>query len=257
MRFFAQRWGSVVVSACALTAASLCAATPPDYSKEAAVIQEFRQELTFAADGTWHFDQSATIRVQSDAGVRDYGVLTFAYNADNQAVAVGYVRVRKADGTLVSTPPDNIQDVSSEISRAAPTYSDLREKQIPVKALSSGDVLDYKVTYIQKTPEIPGQFWYSENFLAGAVVLKQTLRIAVPADKYVKVVSPRIKPEVQEANGEKIYLWGTAQLEPTAQDEKKKNQTTEPSAVDVQLTTFKSWEELGAGMALCRRTVLR
>src|SRR5882757_2565245 len=110
----------------------------PDYSKEGVVIQEFSKHIAFSPDGTWRAEQTAGVRLQSDAGVQQFGVLAFAYNRDNQKLEVDYVRVRKPDGSVVATPDENIQDVSSEITRIAPTYSDLREKQIPVKALSVG-----------------------------------------------------------------------------------------------------------------------
>ncbi|HSU58261.1 MAG TPA: DUF3857 domain-containing protein [Bryobacteraceae bacterium] len=218
----------------------------PDYSKEGVVVEHFSKEITFAANGSWEAEQTATVRVQSDAGVQQLGVLSFGYDRDNQKVEIAYVRVRKPEGGLVVTPEDNVQDVSSEITRAAPTYSDLREKQIPVKALSVGDVLEYKIRFIQSKPDIPGQFWYSQNFIADGVVLDESLEISVPGDKYVKVVSPNLKPEVHEAQGRKIYLWRTAQLEPTSQQsDRPKKKKQDSQTVSVQLTTFKTWDELG------------
>ncbi len=247
--FFPFQVRSVLSSRSRYIGLSLClaftagAANPPDYSKEAAIVQEFAKDFTFAADGTWTCEQSAIIRIQSDAAVRQFGVLTYDYDRDNQTIEIEYVRVKKVDGTVVPTPSDNIQDVSSEITRIAPSYSDLREKQIPVKALSAGDILEYKVKFTQTKPEIQDQFWYSQNFLTGGVVLQETLRISTPAGKYVKVVSPGVKPEIREESGRKIYTWKTAQLNPTSQEEKKiAPARTSPA---VQVTTFKSWDELG------------
>ncbi|MDQ2948431.1 MAG: DUF3857 domain-containing protein, partial [Acidobacteriota bacterium] len=186
------------------------------------------------------------MRVLSDAGVREFGVLSFSYNSGTQDLQIEYVRVRKADGSVVTTPESSAQDVSSEISRVAPMYSDSREKQLPVKALGAGDVLEYKVRFIQKKPEIAGQFWYSQSFLSGAVVLNETLRVSVPAGKYVKVVSPSVKPELQEEQGRKTYLWTSAQLDPTKQDsEKKKEHSSVTKLPAVQLTTFQNWDEVG------------
>lgn len=109
-------------------ALSAAAATPPDYSKEGAVIEKFGKQATFAADGTAVSETEAVIRIQSDAGARQYGVLLFYYDRDNTAVDIRYVRVRKPDGTVVPTPLDGVQDLTTEITRLAPSYSDLREK---------------------------------------------------------------------------------------------------------------------------------
>ncbi len=215
------------------------------YSKEGLIVQEFSREVKFSADGTWEQVQTAAIRVQSDAGVRQFGVLSFAFNRDNQKIEIAYVRVRKPDGTVVATPEENIQDVSSEISRIAPSYSDLREKQIPVKALGVDDVLEYKVKLIQNKPEIPGNFWYEQNFMTEGVVLEEKLEVNVPSDKYVSVVSPKLKPEIREEPGRKIYLWKTAQLKPTPEEPAKASKQ-EDSTPSVQVTTFKSWAEVGS-----------
>jgi len=231
---------------CLCAAAPLSAATAPDYSKEGVIIQDFAHDVTFDATGTSHLIQTATIRVQSEAGVRAFGVLTFNYSNDNESVSIAYIRVRKPDGSVVETPAENVQDLSSEVARVAPTYSDLRQKQVPVKALSVGDTLEYKVTIDTTKPIIPGQFWYSENFITGVVVLKETLRISMPADKYVNVVSPTLKPEVHEEAGHKIYLWKTAQLEPSAQETDKKKPVPPPSPYPaVEVSTFRNWDELG------------
>ncbi len=216
-----------------------------DYSKEAIVIQSRSTQTDFSSDGTWRSIETGSILVQSDAGVRQLGVLSFSYDRDSQQLAITYLRVRKPDGRVVETPDSATQDISSGPSRSAPSYSDLREKQIPVKALGLGDVIEYQTRLTQVTPEIPGQFWFTGDFITNVVVLKETLQIGVPADKYVKVVSPTQKPKIREEPGRKIYTWETAQLQPTQQTpDQAKRKAPDPHPA-VQITTFKSWEEVG------------
>jgi hypothetical protein len=85
----------------------------PDYSKESAIITSTETHLRYVADGTSVRTQTTSIKVLSDAGVR----------------------VHKADGSTVATPAENVLDLPSEVTRVAPMYSDLKQKQIPVKAL--------------------------------------------------------------------------------------------------------------------------
>ena len=106
--------------------------TKPDYSKEAFVDEEDVTKITFENDGTGIREASTRIRIQSDAGVQRYGVLTFPYQDATENVEIVYVRVRKPDGTLIATPADNIQDMPSDITRQAPFYSDLHEKHVAV-----------------------------------------------------------------------------------------------------------------------------
>ncbi len=231
---------------CALCLAlSNLPAAQPDYSKEPYVVEKLATDVAFSADGTDQREQVTSVRVQSEAAVRELGVLTFPYSGDSQRIEVVYVRVRKPDGTLVETPEANVQDVSSEVARQAPTYSDLREMQIPVRSLGVGDVLEFHVRSIRTEPEVPGQFWHEYKFIKKGVVLEETLRVVVPADKYVQVKSPSLKPEVRTEGGRKIYFWKTSRLEPSKPEDPKKKASQTPEPADVRLTTFKSWDDLG------------
>src|SRR6185312_16304679 len=183
---------------------SLAAAVPgraadaPDYSKEVAVIQNIATRVSFSMDGAREWRQTLAVRVQSEAAVRQFGVLAFLYSSDGEQIEVDYVRVKKPDGTIVETPKYSVMDVATQVAILAPTYSDLRQKQIPVKALGVGDVLEYSVRSSQRKPEVPGQFWYEQAFIDNAVVLNQSLELRVPKNKYIQVSSPNLKSEIRE-----------------------------------------------------------
>src|SRR5579862_5543828 len=106
-----------------------------DYSKEAAVADLIAVKASFENDGTSVQELTTRIRVQSDAGVQRYGLLTFSYQGATQTVDFDYIRVRKTDGSVVVTPQDNVQDLDAGITREAPFYSDLREKHVAVRGL--------------------------------------------------------------------------------------------------------------------------
>lgn len=215
------------------------------------VVQSMATQVSFAVDGARQWRQTLSVRIQSESAVRLYGVLTFGYESESEQVTVDYVRVRKPDGSVIDTPQSSIQDLTTETAAAAPTYSDLRQKQIPVKALGVGDVLEYSISSSQKTPEVPGQFWYSQYFAKDAVILNQTLEIRVAAGKYVQISSPKLKPETHDEGGQRVYLWKYSHLEISKPDDKK-NTESEDDTPKVQLTTFKNWEEVGdwwAGLA--------
>ena len=54
-------------------------AAAPDYSKEAAVIKSIATKVSFNAEGAQHSQQVLSVKIQSEAAVRQYGVLSFAY----------------------------------------------------------------------------------------------------------------------------------------------------------------------------------
>ena len=130
-------------SACATTGPA-AASVPARYSDQPSVIEYTLCRVTFSNDGTSTREETSRIRILSAAGVENWGLVTFGYNSANQDAEVRYVRVIKPDGTIISTPLMAVQDVTDEVTRYAPEYSDYHEKHIPVKGLSPGDELEYQ-----------------------------------------------------------------------------------------------------------------
>jgi len=230
-------------------------ASSQDFSREAYVIEKFDTRITVEDDGNNGRERTAEVRMLADAGVKAFAVLSFTYSSANEVVDIDYVRVRKPDGSVVKTPDYNIQDMPAEVTRSAPIYSDIHEKHVAVKGLAVGDVLEYLVRYRTTKPEVPGQFWFEETLIKDAIVKKERLEVSVPAAKYVKVVSPDYKPEVREDSGRKIYAWSHTNLVVPEKDPKEIPRRTLPSP-SVQITTFRSWEEVGRWYADLQREPL-
>lgn len=229
------------------------AQTPPDYSQEAFVAEQDSTEIAYETDGTGVRKSSARIRIQSGSGIQRYAVLTFPYQGSAETLDIDYVRVRKVDATTVATPPENTQDIASEITRQAPLYSDLREKHVAVRGLAVGDVLEYQVQWHTTKALAPGQFWFAYNFSTEAIVLRQSLQVTVPRDRLVKWLSPKFKPAVTEAGDRRVFMWSAAQLEHKSKEQEKKDQQTtaylaargKAPQADIQISSFRSWEEVG------------
>jgi hypothetical protein len=216
---------------------------PSKFSKEAFIFNRFVTRVTYESNGVGTRENLAAVRVQSDAGVQELAVLVFAYNQANETVEIAYVRVRKPDGSLVATPPQDFQDMARPVTRSAPMYSDLHEKHVPVKSLSVGDVLEYAVRYRTVKSEVPGQFWFEYSFTTNNIVIEEELEINLPIDKYVKVASPDLKPLVTESGLRRTYIWKTANLQKRKETEirARGGEQAQPS---VQITTFGSWGEV-------------
>jgi tetratricopeptide (TPR) repeat protein len=214
--------------------------TETDDSKEAFIIEKLRTAASFENDGASSRTTTSEVRVQSEAGVQHWGVLSAPYSSANEQVEIGYVRVRKADGTVVETPTDSAQDVTSEIMRAAPMYSDYHEKHVAVKGLGVGDKLEYQITVRLHTPLIPGQFWYAYDFEKGNIVLDEEVEVNVPRDRELKVKSPGLAPEIVESGNRRIYTWKAANHRAAKQEARR-----EFPPPQILLSTFRSWEELG------------
>jgi tetratricopeptide (TPR) repeat protein/transglutaminase-like putative cysteine protease len=219
-----------------------------DYSQEPYVIESTSTKVWFENDGTAAREQTSIIRVQNDTGVQQWGLIEFPFQSANQTVDVDYVRVRKPDGSVVATPPDNIQDLDAEITRSAPFYSDLRVKHIAVKGLSAGDVLEFQVHWNSAKPLVEGQFWFDYNFTREGIVLDESLEVSVPADRAVKVKGPRATQRVAGASGRRVYTWTSSHLD--SKPDKKKGRAALDAALgmnpppDVQVSSFQNWDEV-------------
>ena len=237
-----------------------------DYSKEGYVIEQIRARYRFENDGTGREERSLRVRVQSEAGVQAWGQLRLGYNSANEKLDIPYVRVLKADGTVVTAGPDAVQDVNGSVVQFAPVYTDYREKHVSVPGLRPGDVLEYQDVKLLHAPLAPGQFWTQYDFVQNNIVLDERLEIDVPAGRAVKLKSkPGMDPKVTEENGRRIYRWASTHLTPEDEgkdkdkedkDKKKKKKKPSDQVADVQVTTFSSWEEVGrwyAGLEKERR----
>lgn len=227
-----------------LAAIGLQAATP-DYSKEALVLDKLRTEVRFQADGTSVTETTVVVRVQSEAAARQLGVLSTT-STNSEKTDYLYVRVRKPDGKTIETAPSDAMDVGTQVAQIAPMYSDLHQKQLPVKGLASGDTLEFATHTSHFKAEIPNQYWFAFSFDRENIVLDENLDVYAPKDKQLNVVAPEFKPSVTDEAGVRHYAWHYTQLKPTPTTPDKTPKSMLPKRADIQMTTFNSWDELGA-----------
>jgi len=236
-------------------------ASPIDYSGEPIVLEKLDSVYEMAADGTGYKQETMVARAQSESSVKQLGVISIPFAGNSERVEIGYVRVRKPDGSVTQTPAGEAIEISSPVTTAAPFFSDLKQMQIPVRNLRVGDTLEWQAKVIQTKAEAPGQFWGQQSFSSDAVTLSETLELRVPKDSYAHVWSPKSKPTETVEGAERVYHWESAQKKPTvgkeadAEKERKKKQAwsaeeemdaKEGKLPDVAWTTFKSWQEVGA-----------
>ena len=235
-----------------------------DFSDEGFVIEKVLTRFRFESDGTGKKETIARVRVQSEAGVEQWGQVVIGYNSANERVEIPYVRVLKKDGSVVNTPTDSVQDLSAPVTREAPVYTDYRQKHITVPGLRPGEVLEYDVATVIHTPLAPRQFWTEYDFDKRNIVLDEQLEVDIPKDRTIKLKTKEgFDPKVTEEDGRRIYRWKTSHLEREDDDKdkdkdkkKKKRKKPEDEVPAVQLTTFASWDEVGrwyAGLDRDRR----
>jgi tetratricopeptide (TPR) repeat protein len=238
----------------------------PDYSQQAFVVEKMRTAYRFESDGTGKREFSARIKVQSEAGVEQWGQLVIGYSSANERVEIPYVRVLKTDGSTVTATAEAVQDLSIPLEKEAPVYTDYRQKHVTVPGLRPGEVLEYDVVTTIHTALAPNQFWMEHSFTKAGIVFDEQLEVDVPSSRVPKVkTQPGSDPKIADANGRRVYTWSSSHREDEDKEkdkgkdkdkDKDKKKKTEPEPPSVQMTTFASWEELGrwyAGLEKDRR----
>jgi len=238
-------------------------AKPPDHSQESYVIEKLRNSYRYENDGTGRREVYARIKVQSDAGVEQWGQLVMGYNSANERVEIPYVRVLKANGSTISAQPDAIQDLAIPLAKEAPVYTDYRQKHITVPGLRPGEELEYNFVTTIHTPLASGQFWMEHDFAQNGTVLDEEVVLDVPQDRGIKLkTKPGADPRITESNGRRVYVWTSSHLDKDEddkdkdKDKKKQKKNKEPEPPAIQMTTFESWEQMGrwyAGLEKDRR----
>jgi tetratricopeptide (TPR) repeat protein len=227
------------------------AAGKPDYSPESFVLEQVRTTYRFENDGTGRREIYARIKVQSEAGVQQWGQVVIGYNSANERIEIPYVRVHKADGKVITAADDAVQDLSAPVEREAPVYTDFRQKHVTVPGLRPGEVLEYDVVAIIHTALAPNQFWMEHDFEKNAISLDEELDVNVPQNRAIKLKNkPGMDPRITEKNGRRVYHWTSSHLVRDDDDDKEdekphKRKKSEPEPPAIQLTTFANWQEVG------------
>ena len=223
----------------------------PDYSHEAVVIEQLNTAYRFERDGTGQRDLHMRVKVQSDAGVERFGQLVFPYSSANEKLDMDFVRVRKADGTVVNAAATDVQDLSAPVAREAPIYTDLRHKHITVPGLRPGDVLEYHLVWTVHTALAPNHFWVEHDFVKdGVIVLNDELVVNIPAGGKVKLKTEAgFEPAIKEQDGRRIYSWKHANLKPDS-DKEEEEKEKDKDGSDVYLRDiWPAQEEIQATIA--------
>jgi tetratricopeptide (TPR) repeat protein len=242
---------------------------PPDFSQEPLIIERYFLSARFENDGSGERTLSSRIKVQSDAGVQQLSELIFAYNSASEKMDVHFVRVLKPDGSTVIAKPDALKEMTAAVERDAPEYTDYKEIHVTVPSLHAGDVIEYQISTRIMTAVAPNQFWFEQNFLDRAVVLDEQLEINVPqgratliqsaefsnvtgeqirkvrlvADSTSQIDEQKSPFSTRSENGRTTYHWRHCNLT-IPKDEDSAGKKSRAKIPDVQLTTFKNWDEV-------------
>src|SRR5260370_7963399 len=97
---------------------SQASASPPSqasFPKEAYVFELLHTRVHFEADGKGSRELTARVRIQSESATHEFGLLRLSYASSFESLDIDYVRVRKPDATLLSTPATTAPTFNSQL----------------------------------------------------------------------------------------------------------------------------------------------
>jgi len=227
-----------------------------DSARQPFVIERLYERVRYDSDGTGKREFDLRVHVISEGALQAFGQLEYPYNSASDRLDVGYVRVLKTGGDTVVAPASAVLDVTGPIAREAPMFSDIREKVVTVPGLRPGDVLEAHLTWTTVTPVAPGRFWYADDFPEDAIIVDQRLVVDVPRSEAVLVrTSGAAAPEVRETGDRRIYEWRRQNLrvDTSSAGEARRAARFRHAPAAVQVTSFRTWEEVGRWYANLER----
>lgn len=212
----------------------------PDYT-----IESYRSAIVVATGGGYSRETTVRLKVNTQDGLTAVGTLEFVFERDLSTLVVRYVRVRKADGTVVDTPLDSAIDVPGAITQQAPSYTDLYERHINVRGLAVGDVIEYSLRSDDR-PLIPGHLAIEEEWLVGEAVVDGEVTLSAPTSMALTVKTHDRQPVVTEQGGRRVYRWTFAHPADWTTNEIQDLVVARRSRrAAVQVSSFASWAQVG------------
>lgn len=215
------------------------AKTPP---KPPAQIDLLETHIRFEANGDSRKEVHALVKINDEAGARQFARLSFNYNRSFQSIEMPLVRITHGNGGTSDVLPSAITDNPDPAVINFPAYQDVRVKSIRILGLEPGDSLEYRVvTTVSHHPLAP-DFWFEHTFDPSGVVSHELLDLAFAASRKPII---RINPATAATSSEterdgdasyNVYRWDRKLPDAGAPD-------ASPNEPDILVST-EQWETL-------------
>lgn len=232
-----------------------------NYKNEPFLIERHYVTVRFENDGTETRELSTRVRIQTDAGAKQFRQLAFSFVSPNEDASVRSITVHKRGGGLVNEPRAG-EITESATAKQFPAYANLKELHISVPKLEAGDTLDYDVVVRVIKPFAPGNFWFSYDFPRDGIILDDRLELSLPQDRSFNIKAPGFSriADVEthsgagaaqspvdnfsftrrNENGRTILRWKRANLKRVS-DNVSSPQTRVSKMPEVQITSLRDW----------------
>ncbi len=176
--------------------------------------------VRYEADGRGSRTYRQVVQVLTREAAEQWGEQTFSYTAGRERLTVNWVRVVRADGTVVADRPTHEQESTIPAAETAPVFSDMKVRRVSLGGVAPGAIVDYSYTVETLEPVVPGDFFSSWSVTTGRETRRSRFVLDLPA-----ALVPRLRERNLPAahtlavrGGRRVYTWAAADVElPTAE----------------------------------------
>lgn len=210
---------------------------PPKLPAQIALLET---HVRFEASGDSRKEIHALVKINDEAGARQFSRLTFSYNRAFQSLEIPLARITHANGGTLDVLARAITDNPDPAVVNFPAYQDIRVKSIRILGLEPDDTFEYRVVTTTTHHPLAPDFWFEHTFDRSGVVSHEILDLDLPACHRLKMTVNSTTPSdstekpSQDNSGRCVYQWDSGKFtSPT--------QSLPSDGQDVAVTTYQSW----------------
>jgi transglutaminase-like putative cysteine protease len=205
--------------------------------------------VRFEADGTGTKTYRQVVQILSADGVEDYAEHEFSYAPAHQVLTVNWIRVVRADGTVVSEAPAQVQEADVPAALVDPVYSDAKVRRYSLSGVAPGTIVDLSYTLEELKPYLPGDFTAYWSVHTGRLTRRSRYVVDLPATLKPHLLESNLRFKRRESvvRGRRTYVWATSEV-PRVQPEDFMADST-GVFMSIGLAGPLTWEAIGTWYA--------
>ena len=224
------------------------AAFSADYMPPVTVLSDDTID-TVNLDGSSTYDQTRSIRIETDEGVKTYGQVSYRYSRTLQKFEVIEAYTTTRDGMRIDVPRNAIFTRQSPVSAYAPAFDDNLVETIVFPGVEPGATITMHTRETQLKPLFPGQFSVDETFRINKAIKSASVTIHAPSSMklYADAVDMPGGLVTADANGQQTWRWSLKDV--PGQPGEASAPSIDDRSPRLAVTTFPTYEAVGKAYA--------
>lgn len=172
--------------------------------------------LRVEPDGRWVQQLRQVVQVLDGSVAPQVAERALSYARDHQTLRVGWVRVLRPDGRVVSDAPAQDQEGDLAATLNNPVYSDQRVRRLSLAGVTAGAIVDLAYSLEERAPRRPGDFYLAWGLNGPVPMRRSQLVVDVPASFAPRIVERNlVSPREESVAGDRRRIvWRSVDQQP-------------------------------------------